>query len=461
MPRGAADRSRRGDIRWGRQMRDFPKKLCKALLLCLLVCIVMPAAAAKAGNIVIVLDPGHGGASEAGATFTWSGKEYKEAELTLKIAAYAKQELETYAGVTVYMTRTSNSISYMDREARVNFAKAKKATALVSIHLNSAGTSTAAQKISYACAMVPSTSKYTASYANKARSLATSILQQLNSRLGISIGGSNGWMFDDELGIILYGMKAKIPSMIIEHCFISNPTDCKKYLSSNAKLKKLGVADATGIAQYYNLKKKSDNTEPETETETEAKRQGWATENGKKCYYIDGVKAKSVWVEIDGEYYYFNKNCNLMTGVFKKGKYLYLTDSNGVRQSGLVKYNGKWYIANNSGRLYTGFVTYGGKRYYLDPSTGAAKTGLTTINGDKYFFRWSTATMRTGWITISGKRYYFGPSTGKLQKNCWIGSKYKKYYLKSDGTPYVNTKKKINGKIYIFDENGICTNYYT
>ena len=56
------------------------------------------------GNIVVVLDPGHGG-SDPGA----SGNGLREKDLTLKIAQYAKQELEKYAGVTVYLTRSSDS----------------------------------------------------------------------------------------------------------------------------------------------------------------------------------------------------------------------------------------------------------------------------------------------------------------------------------------------------------------
>lgn len=63
--------------------------------------------AEKAGEIVVALDPGHdnrhGGTSGSGLT---------EQELTLKIAKYAKAELETYNGVKVYMTRTTAACPY-------------------------------------------------------------------------------------------------------------------------------------------------------------------------------------------------------------------------------------------------------------------------------------------------------------------------------------------------------------
>lgn len=91
------------------------------------------------GDLVVVLDPGHGG-RDSGAV----GYGLQEADLTLKIAKYAKAELEKYAGVKVYMTRSSDTDlcagGYDEREdlqARVDYAIEHDANILVSIHLNS------------------------------------------------------------------------------------------------------------------------------------------------------------------------------------------------------------------------------------------------------------------------------------------------------------------------------------
>ena len=65
------------------------------------------ASDAKSGNVVVALDPGHD-ANDAGA----QGYGLREEDLTLKIANYCKQELEQYAGVTVYMTRTGAACPY-------------------------------------------------------------------------------------------------------------------------------------------------------------------------------------------------------------------------------------------------------------------------------------------------------------------------------------------------------------
>ncbi len=45
-------------------------------------------------NIVVVLDPGHGG-NEAGANSAWNGVLYEEKVINLKISRYTKAELES------------------------------------------------------------------------------------------------------------------------------------------------------------------------------------------------------------------------------------------------------------------------------------------------------------------------------------------------------------------------------
>lgn len=58
---------------------------------------------------------------------------------------------------------------------------------------------------------------------------------------------------------------------MIEHCFISNASDRSNFLSSESKIKSLGVADANGIADYLginsnSLRQYSDGTGIYTET---------------------------------------------------------------------------------------------------------------------------------------------------------------------------------------------------
>lgn len=60
----------------------------------------------------------------------------------------------------------------------------------------------------------------------------------------------------DYYGVIRQAKQAGFPGIIVEHAFISNASDAKKYLGSDEALKKLGIADAAGIAETYGLKRK-------------------------------------------------------------------------------------------------------------------------------------------------------------------------------------------------------------
>ena len=92
----------------------------------------------------------------------------------------------------------------------------------------------------------------------------------------------------DYYGIVRYGQLAHIPSLIIEHCFISSDSDSAQFLSSEAKLQAMAQADARGIAAYYGLEKK---TEGETDPEPTFRdcRKHWARE------YVDAAAAAG-WV---------------------------------------------------------------------------------------------------------------------------------------------------------------------
>lgn len=91
-------------------------------------------------NIVVVLDPGHGG-RDPGVVRTYNGVTYYERNIVLTIAEYCKEELEKYNGVEVYMTRTDNTSALMDRWERTQFALGKGADYIVSLHINSTASS--------------------------------------------------------------------------------------------------------------------------------------------------------------------------------------------------------------------------------------------------------------------------------------------------------------------------------
>ncbi|MCI8327584.1 MAG: hypothetical protein HFI37_07390 [Lachnospiraceae bacterium] len=216
---------------------------------------------AKNGNIVVMLDPGHD-ATHQGA----SGNGLKEEILNLKIAQFCKTELETYAGVTVDMTRDGEACPYSGTSSsdcnfrRVEYAKKMKADIYVSIHNNSGPSSANGAEVYY-----PNTS-YNTAVSNAGKDAAQKILDQLEAlgleARGIKIRNSeNGTLYPDGniadyYGVIKNCKKAGIPAIIVEHAFLTSSTDAA-FLNSDAKLKKLGIADATGIAKHFGLKKKN------------------------------------------------------------------------------------------------------------------------------------------------------------------------------------------------------------
>ena len=219
------------------------------------------------GNLVVMLDPGHD-ATHSGA---WQNGAKEEA-LVLKIALYCKEELETYSGVTVYMTRGadgtcpyggSSVTSGTCNESRVAYASSVGANVYVSFHLNS-NTSAAPKGVG----VYYPNSNYNAQIGQIGQGLASKILAKLKA-LGLSQWGTGIIVWNatydkypdgsaaDYLGVIRNCKKVGIPAVLIEHAFVSNASDYTNFLSSDEKLKNLGVADAAAIAETYGLQKKT------------------------------------------------------------------------------------------------------------------------------------------------------------------------------------------------------------
>ena len=217
---------------------------------------------AATGGMTICLDPGHGGSDSGANAFG-----QKESALTLKIANYCKEELEKY-DVNVVMTRTTDTRpsenAAQDLIDRVMMAKKAGASYIISIHLNSAASTSAHGAEVY----FPNTSG-NASLSSNGQAMAKAIQSQLVA-LGLYDRGikirnymdgstsSNPNSSDrDYYGIIRYAKEQNISGLIIEHCFLNNPDEYNKYLSSDAKLQQLGVADAKGIVSALGLSLKN------------------------------------------------------------------------------------------------------------------------------------------------------------------------------------------------------------
>lgn len=225
-------------------------------------------------KLTVVLDPGHGGDQSGAAR---DGESVEEKTLNLKIARYLKEELETYENVTVYLTREDDSD--VDLPDRTKVSVDKKADVMISLHNNAAG---ACAAYDHGCTVLAAKDGYKDALALEEQKLSCNILNEL-SKLGIENQSillrdseanekyPNGALAD-YYAIIRGGVTNDIPTVLIEHAFIDNASDYAKYLSSDEKLSELAVADATGIARYYQLIKKSDSLTDSKENGNSLKR---------------------------------------------------------------------------------------------------------------------------------------------------------------------------------------------
>lgn len=190
-----------------------------------------------AAPLVVLLDPGHGG-NDPGA----SANGLVEKTLNLKIALACRDELSSYKGVTVRMTRDKDAT--VDLATRAQMARDYGATVIIGIHNDSAGEAAHGSSV-----IIPLNGREHAI----GDELGKEILKQLE-RLGLYNRGTWGKAGNegDYYYLIREPKKDGIAGIIIEHAFLTNADDAK-FLADDANLRKAGISDATAIASYYGL----------------------------------------------------------------------------------------------------------------------------------------------------------------------------------------------------------------
>lgn len=434
---------------------------------------------------IVVLDPGHC-KKHPGA----SGNGLKEEVVNLDIALACRDVLDTYGDVIVYMTREDGSccteLNVGDCLAsRNNYAKQLDADFLVSMHINAGSSNGANVLAAYKSGYHDSIRKQTQAFGKialaKLKALGIKNRGFLLRKSGSGNRYSNGKLAD-YYSIVRRGVIQQIPSVIIEHGYITSSSDCKKFFKTKAKRKKVGQADAAAIIEYYSLEKPlvegkltTENDSTYFVTANNEKLSGWVKQDG-KWYYFDTVtgQMQKGFVTIGENTFYMSPNTGEMqTGWFSVNGARYLAKGNGAIVKNRTYSDGQYtYLFNSSGKqLKKGFHTVGDAVYYVNSKKhvltnctskisgkyygfdeeGKKLFGYQQINGKCYYFAPDTGVMsRSKIVTIDGSRYYFG-SSGAQAKGL-IKCESSIYYFDKKTGKMVTGWKKISGKYYYFSK---------
>lgn len=145
------------------------------------------------------------------------------------------------------------------RREQMQRAKAG-AKIFVSFHLNAASSAAKGAEV-----IIPNYN-WKSEVGAQGRELATKILNELSSiglynrGLYYKTGTDPEYKYpdgslEDWFTVQVANKRNGIPGIIVEHAFLTNSGDVNNFLNNEAGLKKLGVADATGIAKYLGLAK--------------------------------------------------------------------------------------------------------------------------------------------------------------------------------------------------------------
>lgn len=216
----------------------------------------------------VFIDPGHGG-TDPGAV----GNGLREKDLNLKISQYIKSGLSAYNGITVKMSRETDTTLSLPQ--RTNMANAWGADFLLSIHIN-AGGGTGFESFIYNGSVSNTTVK--------AQSIIHDEVMKVVSKYGFRDRGK-------KRKNLHMCRESKMPAVLTENLFIDTKKDADM-LKDDKFLRELAQGYVNGIAKLFNLKKKSSGG---GSTQVSNKPSDWAEKDWKEATrlgIVDGTRPK-------------------------------------------------------------------------------------------------------------------------------------------------------------------------
>lgn len=223
-------------------MKKFPLYVSLLLLLMAFpLCVqAAPRAQEVADEVVVVIDPGHGGDNIG----TQSGHT-DEKEMTMITARAMFQELEKFENIKVYMTHSEDKdLSFPKRaEAAANV----NADFLYSIHFNASENHTMfGSEVWVSCETPFNAYGYQFGYEHL-KAMAEKGLYIRGVKCRINDAGT------DYYAIIRECAARSVPAVIIEHCYVDEERDAE-FIKNEDCYKELGRLDAHSVAKYFGLK---------------------------------------------------------------------------------------------------------------------------------------------------------------------------------------------------------------
>ena len=367
---------------------------------------------ALTNNPVIGLDPGHGG-TDSGAV----GGGVLEKDLNLRIALACRDRLRQQ-GARVVMTREDDRLLNVNQIAQI--ARDKGATVLVSFHINSA---TSASAKGYEVWV--QNDHYRPDLSQESNALGQKVLDKL-AQFGLADRGlkedeASGPAYaypdgsaGDYLSVLRNSKKLGMPSILIEHGFISNSSD-RNIMHQRAE--EMGRADAEAIIEYYQIGGRL-----------------VADSRGYRYQLADGSFLKNAFNEIGGNLYYFGSDSYAYVGRCEIQGSHYHFYSNGVAARGRW-WNSRYYYGDGK-EAKPGWLSVGADWYYIG-SDGTYRRGRQQIDGDFYYF-WSTGAMaKSKWWD----GYYY-QADGSMATNQWVGN----IWVDGNGNIDLNANDAIMGQ---------------
>ena len=199
-------------------------------------------------------------------------------------------------------------------------------------------------------------------------------------------------------------------------------------------------------------------------------------EDGVLYYWEGGEKVYAGLIWIDGDYYYVNSACRVVTGEYQvtktngllpTGTYEFGEDGKMVQtKNGFITEDGVMYYYENGQKTYAGLIKIGEDYYYIN-SGGQVVTGSYQITKTNDLLPVATYTFdetgkmikaKNGFVTENGAIYYYVDGEKYYAGLMMIDEDY--YYVNSSGRVVTGTYQitKTNGLMpvdsYEFDEDG-------